>query len=324
MGCGRTPLRSRRRGDPALAEIHPVAGQWHAGRGIRQRRSVSSNPRLRPRPLRGGQLRLRRALRQPAGDAPPSFRWFTNSSPGRPAVASTGTSMPRGARRSCWIRGRPAASARDLFETQRQARERLVRTDRSVDRFQLGRGSARRKDCRATISPCQWKATLLPPIDGEYLLEAEVDDSITVRIDGKHGPGTNASARNPAGGRCGLRRASRSRSKPLMRRKADWPMRACSGRRPAESATSFLRPHGSRQATRNTVDLRSHRSVRPHPQGDRLARPPRPRTAHRRARRAGTLSGEAARRAARVDRSRHRSRCRWWCAATSPRAASIR
>lgn len=65
---------------------------------------------------------------------------------------------------------------------EKRSKSLLERVDPSID-FNWGEEGPTKKLPRDSFS-VSWKATLLPPIDGEYLLEAEVDDSLTVRIDG--------------------------------------------------------------------------------------------------------------------------------------------
>lgn len=59
----------------------------------------------------------------------------------------------------------------------------LERVDPSID-FNWGEEAPARKLQRDNFT-VQWKATLLPQVSGEYLFEAEVDDSISIKIAGK-------------------------------------------------------------------------------------------------------------------------------------------
>lgn len=59
----------------------------------------------------------------------------------------------------------------------------LERIDPSID-FKWGDEGAERKLPRDNFS-VRWKATLLPQVSGEYFFEAEVDDSISIKIAGK-------------------------------------------------------------------------------------------------------------------------------------------
>jgi hypothetical protein len=73
-------------------------------------------------------------------------------------------------------------SATYLERTKKREIE-MQRVDPAID-FDWGDEAPIRKMSRDNFT-VSWKAILLPPTDGEYLLDAEVDDSITVRIDGK-------------------------------------------------------------------------------------------------------------------------------------------
>jgi hypothetical protein len=75
-------------------------------------------------------------------------------------------------------------AARYFRQTGRRERPLFDRIDPAID-FNWGDQAPERRMPRDNFS-VQWRASLLPQVSGEYLIEAEVDDRITVRIDQKN------------------------------------------------------------------------------------------------------------------------------------------